>query len=131
MPEPDRTRLTRVLAELATAVAADGGAALYLDDGDGALSLAASSATGSSRKGWHERLLRRRDEGRVLMVPVPDGSNGMIVLERSGSADFTRDDRALASLYARQLTDGVPAQSALRRTDGATSSWRSSASPPS
>ncbi|CAN5614413.1 hypothetical protein BH23CHL7_BH23CHL7_07780 [soil metagenome] len=114
MPEPDRIRLTKVLAELARAVAADGGAALYLDDGDGALRLAASSTASSSRKGWHERLLRRRGEGRVLMVPVHDGSNGMIVLERSGSADFTRDDRALASLYARQLTDGVPAQSALR-----------------
>jgi diguanylate cyclase (GGDEF)-like protein len=113
---PESVRLAKVLAELATAVAADGGAALYLDDGDGALSLAATSGPASAGRSWSSRLLRRSPDSRVLVAPLPDWSGGVIVLERAGSADFTRDDRALVNLYARQLTDELPAAAAFRQS---------------
>ena len=113
---PESVRLTKVLAELATAVAADGGAALYVDDGDGALTLAATSGPAAAGRGWHSRLLRRSPDSRVLVTPLPDRSGGVIVLERTGSADFTRDDRALVNLYARQLTDELPAAATFRQS---------------
>jgi diguanylate cyclase (GGDEF)-like protein len=49
-------------------------------------------------------------------VPVPDANGGMVVLERSGSTEFTRDDRALANLYARQLADEVSVGQVFRRS---------------
>jgi diguanylate cyclase (GGDEF)-like protein len=118
MGEPDRVRLTRVLTELQAAIAADRGAALYLDDGDAALTLAASAgALTNAPPPWHRRLFHRdNNEGRLLMVPVPDAGGGVIVLERSTGSDFTRDDRALANLYARQLADEVTVGAVYRRS---------------
>jgi diguanylate cyclase (GGDEF)-like protein len=88
-------------------VAADAGAALYLDDGDGALTLVASTQPTAQSSRWMRLLRREGGEGPTLIVPVPDAAGGMLVLERSGRNDFTREDRALAGLYARQLTDQV------------------------
>jgi hypothetical protein len=73
---PESVRLAKVLAELATAVAADGGAALYLDDGDCALSLAATSGPASAGRSWSSRLLRRSPDSRVLVAPLPEQEGG-------------------------------------------------------
>ena len=56
MPEAARVQLSGVLSELCQAVGADGGASLYLDDGDGTLQLAATSDGEQGRTGFFERL---------------------------------------------------------------------------
>jgi diguanylate cyclase (GGDEF)-like protein len=102
----------RVLQELATAVGADAGASLYLDDGDGELVLAASIDVAAPRRPRWPRIGRKQLAGRTLVMPLPDESGGMVVLERSTTAAFTRDDRALVKLYVRQLVDEIVASSA-------------------
>ncbi len=107
MAEAELRRLRGVLDELARAVAADDGAALYLDDGDGLLNLAVSTSNSS---GYANNLLDRirgRAEGRggkTLTISLPQ-ANGFMILARKSGADFTQQDRTVARLYARQLTD--------------------------
>jgi diguanylate cyclase (GGDEF)-like protein len=116
---PDRLR--RLLADLCVAVAADGGAALFLDDGDDALHLVAEApATGRARTPIWSRLLRGQspDVDNTLMLVVPDVTGGVLLLARTTATPFTSDDRAVARLYARQAaeqvtTDGLQPRSTL------------------
>jgi diguanylate cyclase (GGDEF)-like protein len=101
-------RLERLLGELASAVAADAGAALYLDDGDGTLQLVAQTKNGNrSLLGRFRRRTPDDDRGSTLLVAVPDVRGGLLALERRSRDEFTMDDRALARLYARQLAEQV------------------------
>jgi diguanylate cyclase (GGDEF)-like protein len=110
--------ITRVLGELAQAAAADAGARLYAEDGEGTLQLVASDAIQlpASRLGRlvgrSGRTEEREDFGRTLLVRVPDEHRSVIVLARRGDEDFTAEDRAVARLYARQLADQVAIPSA-------------------
>jgi diguanylate cyclase (GGDEF)-like protein len=116
---PDR--LSRLLHELCASVAADGGAALYMDDGDDTLQLVATSGPAPSRldPSW-ERVLRRRPSGQrdgaTLMLAVPDLTGGVLLLARRGNEPFSSDDRAVARLYARQLAHRVTADGSQTRS---------------
>src|SRR5687767_1494897 len=84
-----REQLVEALDELAHAVAADGGAALYLDDGDGTLSLAAAAGNGAAKPPGLVSRLRGggTDESRNLALNVPGDRPGVVVLaRRSGGA---------------------------------------------
>ena len=103
---PDQ--LERLLHDLVSAVAADGGAGLYLDDGEGMLQLVAhTQARSQAVPGRWRRTRPVPDRGRTLLVAVPDVRGGVLVLEREGRAEFTNDDHAVARLYARQLAQRV------------------------
>ena len=97
-----------VLNDLCQAVGADAGGTLYLDDGDGTLLLAASSATaGVGLAGVVRRLTGgagKRDR-RTLVLPIGGAGDGVAVLKRKTGAEFTQQDRAVARLYARRFTD--------------------------
>jgi diguanylate cyclase (GGDEF)-like protein len=113
MAEPRQRELAAILEELCQAVAADGGAALYLDDGDGALQRVASSGAGGARP---PKLLDQfRDDGpdkRSLGLSIPGSTPGVVVLSRKAGGNFTQQDRAVARLYVRRLSDGAGAASA-------------------
>jgi diguanylate cyclase (GGDEF)-like protein len=104
-------RLERLLAELAAAVDADRGAALFLDAGEGAMELVAESGPRQRGRARLPTLLRRPDqrqpEATVELIVLPDVRSGVVVLERGRAEPFTAEDRAVARLYARQLADGV------------------------
>lgn len=110
---PRKERLTRVLSELAEAAAADGGALLYADDGDGTLQLVASDGVSHARRLGRligrpaRRTAERREGGRTLLVRVPDAHHSLIVLARKRDEDFSPEDRAVARVYARQLAEQV------------------------
>jgi diguanylate cyclase (GGDEF)-like protein len=110
MAEAKRDALAGVLQELCHAVAADGGAALYLDDGEGALQRVATAGAGGTRP---PRLLDRlRDEShdrRTLVLSVPGTPTGVVVVNRRTGGNFTQQDRAVARLFVRRLADGAPA----------------------
>lgn len=114
MADGERAQLTAILAELCQAVAADGGAALYLDDAQGTLQLAASTISDRGRQRGLLKLLRSRldDDGRTLVVPLSGSSGGVIVLSRRTGAEFTQQDRAVARLYARRFSDDSVASGA-------------------
>ena len=103
-------RLERLLEELSSAIDADAGAGLYLDDGDGRLEQVAQSS-GSSRRAFRlPRIVLRPGSdraGSVEFISIPDVRGGFIVLERGRAEPFSSDDRAVARLYARQLADQV------------------------
>jgi diguanylate cyclase (GGDEF)-like protein len=106
---------SRVLSELCQAVAAQSGV-LLLADADGALQPIATfgrppGAAGQSQNPLGRILRREGDADRRLIVPVPDAGGGVLVLERIGRDDFSRDDLALARVYARQMADNVVAGS--------------------
>jgi diguanylate cyclase (GGDEF)-like protein len=107
MVEARRKAIARVLDELCHSVAADGGAALYLDDGDGALQRVATSGCGGLRP---PRLLDQlRDEGhdpKTLVLTVPGTPTGVMVLSRKIGGNFTQQDRAVARVYVRRLVEG-------------------------
>src|SRR4051794_24127910 len=108
MPDAERSRLASVLDELCHAVGADSGGALYLDDGDGTLQLAASSGVDKAHAGFFDRLRgKNKDEsdGRTLILRLGGSSGGMAILTRSSGGGFTQQDRAVARLYARRFTD--------------------------
>jgi len=110
VPDTERSRLASILAELCQAVGADGGGAVYLDDGDGTLQLAASTEPERSA-GMVERLIGRSLEtaGAELVLRLGGngtGGGGMAVLRRRSKVEFTQQDRAVGRLYARRLSDG-------------------------
>ena len=113
MAETRHRELASVLGELCQAVAADGGAALYLDDGEGALQRVAISGAGGGRP---PRLLDQfRDEShdkRSLVLSIPGSAPGVVVVSRKTGGNFTQQDRAVARLYVRRLSDGAGAASA-------------------
>src|SRR4051794_6564896 len=119
MPDTERSRLNAVLAELCQAVGADGGGAVYLDDGDGTLQLAATSS--SERSGSIINRLKSlgswEDTGKTLIMRLGGTSGGMVVLNRKGSGEFTQQDRAVARLYAWRFTDeGIVDQSPIGKS---------------
>ena len=101
--------LTRTLSELCQAVGAQSGV-LLLADADGALRPMATIGRPPGVANPLTRILRREgDAERQLIVAVPDASGGSVVLERVGRQDFSRDEIALARLYARQFATNVVA----------------------
>src|SRR3954454_13022530 len=120
VPDAERSRLAEVLAEMCQAVGADGGGALDLDDGDGTLQLAATTATDKSKRGFFDRLLKKSsetDDGRTLILRLGGASGGVAVLNRRGQNEFTQQDRAVARLYLRRVTnDGVVETSPLGKS---------------
>lgn len=102
--------IERLLETIVAATGADGGAELFLDDGEGALQSVARTEPASSR--WHG--LRRRkpvgsDAGASLMMSVPDVHGGVLVLRRQRNEEFSFADCALARVYVRQLARDVTA----------------------
>ncbi len=119
MPDPERSRLALALTELCQAVGADAGGALFLEDGDGTLHLAATSNVENSRSGFFDKLRARADEkdGRTLMFRLGGATGGMVVLHRRHGGGFTQQDRAVARLYARRFTDeGVVGNSPIAKS---------------
>lgn len=110
MVEDRVNELAGVLQELCQAVAADGGAALYLDDGEGALQRVATAGAGGTKP---PRLLDHlRDEShdkRSLVLSLPGSPAGVIVLGRRAGGNFTQQDRAVARLYIHRLSAGAGA----------------------
>ena len=103
--------LTRTLSELCQAVGAQS-AILLLADSDGALRPMATigrppGVAGQGVSPLTRNLRREGDSERQLIVAVPDAKGGMIVLERVGRQDFSRDEVALARMYARQFATDV------------------------
>ncbi len=108
MPEVDRARITTALEALCAAVDADGGAALYVGDGDGVLHLAASIGHGKRRPpGLMQRLRRGSAEpdANTLILSVPGSAGSVVVLARRGGGGFTQQDRTVARLYIRGLAE--------------------------
>lgn len=112
MAEARQRAVTATLEELCAAVAADGGASLYFDDGEGTLQRVATSGGGGRRP---PRLLDQlRDEGkdpRSLVLTMTGSPAGLIVLSRLSGGSFTQQDRAVARLYVRRLAEGAGAGS--------------------
>ena len=116
MPDAERTQLTCVLAELCQAVGADGGGALYLDDGDGTLQLAAvepsqttaADRAGCARDGDWER--RRQDAdpapGRRSRVAWP--SSTAAAADRVHPAGSCGGAALRAALRGRGVVDAAP-----------------------
>jgi diguanylate cyclase (GGDEF)-like protein len=105
--------LTRTLSELCQAVGAQS-AMLLLADADGALRPMATigrppGVAGAGGNALTRILRREGDSERQLIVAVPDASGGTVVLERVGREDFSRDEIALARIYARQFATNVVA----------------------
>jgi diguanylate cyclase (GGDEF)-like protein len=110
MAEPHRVRLHEQLARLAGDVGADGGASLYLDDGDGVLEQVASTLPPKVEPRGLLRRLRGVGGGRCgtsLLLSVPDKDGGVLLLERTSADQFSHEDRAVARLHARRLVDEV------------------------
>ena len=108
MPDQRRATLAAVLDELCQAVGADAGGTLYLDDGDGTLTVAASSGNaGAGLAGVMRRLngAPGKRGRRTLVLPIGGAGDGVAVLKRKTGAEFTQQDRAVARLYARRFTD--------------------------
>src|SRR4051812_40124239 len=108
VPDAERSDLAAVLTELCEAVGADGGGALYLDDCDGTLQLAATTAAPKNRATFLDRLLTRSDrsdDGRTLILRLAGGCGGLAVLTRRGAGGFTQQDQAVARLYMRRFGD--------------------------
>lgn len=103
-----RQPVAGTLDELCHAVAADGGAALYMDDGEGALQRVTATGAGGMRPA---RLLEQlRDENhdqRSLVLTVPGTPAGVVVLARKSGGNFTQQDRAVARLWVRRLAEGA------------------------
>ncbi len=114
------------LQRLALAVAADRGAHLYFDRGDGVLELIASVRDGRLSKLSHRtpgaghevapsRLPRwltawradPRPAGAVARLALPDERGGLLILERNRREPFNDEDLALARVQARQLVQHV------------------------
>jgi len=105
----DQNGLNAVLDELCRAVGADGGASLYLADGDGVLQQAATTlGADAGATGLLQRMLGRgtaKSGQRTLVLSLPDSAAGMVVLARRGGNDFTQQDSTVARLYLRRLSD--------------------------
>jgi len=114
---PGRANLAALAAEMRAVLAADAGVAVYLDDGEGALRLAYGDGTigrrlearGSGRPGLDLSLDigRAGPPGATLIVPVPDIGGGFVAFGRSRHHAFSRDDRAVARVYARRLASRI------------------------
>ena len=108
MAESRQKVVAGVLDELCQAVAADGGAALYLDDGEGALQRIAAIGGGGVRPPrLLDHLRDTSNDQRSLMLAVPGSPAGVVVLSRKSGGNFTQQDRAVARLFVRRLAEGT------------------------
>jgi diguanylate cyclase (GGDEF)-like protein len=112
--------LASSLEDLRNAVDADGGAALYVDDGDGALRLEASVGNVAVTPSSLIRRMRGNGKGKGhangkgdvnsepygpdLVLKTPDGTS-VVVLARRNGKDFSQQDRTVAILYLRRFAD--------------------------
>ena len=96
------------MAELCQAVGADSGA-LLLDSGDGTLQQAATAGSDGARhaNGLLRRFaaLRGDDDQRTLLLRLDGAPGGVAVLYRRSGSGFTQQDRAVARLFARRLSE--------------------------
>ncbi|MEP7360632.1 MAG: diguanylate cyclase [Chloroflexota bacterium] len=107
MVERRQDVIAGALDELCRAVAADAGASLYLDDGDGALQRVAAIGSGGIRPPRLVDYLRDENhEQRSLALAVPGTPSGVLVVSRKTGANFTQQDRAVARLHVRRLAQG-------------------------
>jgi diguanylate cyclase (GGDEF)-like protein len=101
--------LVGVLQELCHTIAADAGAALYLDDGEGALQrVATAGAGGALAPRLLDQLRDEKHDRRTLVLSVPGTPSGVVVLSRRTGGNFTQQDRAVARLFVRRLAEGAP-----------------------
>jgi diguanylate cyclase (GGDEF)-like protein len=97
-----------VLDELCQSLAADGGAALYLDDGDGALQRVAFVGGGGVKPPRLLDLLRDEShDQKTLVMAVPGRPGGVLIISRRSGGNFTQQDRAVARLCVRRLAEGA------------------------
>lgn len=105
MPETEASKVTGALKELCEAVGADGGAALYLDDGEGTLHLEGSVGHAQGRPpGLIRRLRGNARQDHMLILRTSDG-RGVVVVARRGGPEFTQRDRTLAGIYVRRFAE--------------------------
>jgi diguanylate cyclase (GGDEF)-like protein len=137
--------IARLLDELARAVAADAGLGLFLADTEDTLALVAAHPVDlperSGRSSWlsravgrpatnrrHARLRDSRggddDPREQLMMVLPDGRGGLLVLGRRDGEPFSAQDRAIARLYARQLAVELTGMAVERGVGPAGPAWR-------
>ncbi|MET0772193.1 MAG: diguanylate cyclase [Candidatus Limnocylindrales bacterium] len=140
MNHPD---IARLLDELARAVAADAGLGLFLADTEDALGLVAthpvdahersggswlSRAVGRPAVGRRPRLGLQRggddDPREQLLMVIPDGRGGVLVMGRRDGEPFSAQDRAIARLYARQLAVELTGTAVERAVGPAGPAWR-------
>src|SRR5688572_14985248 len=94
MADATQKALGAVLEELCQAVAADGGASLYLDDGEGSLELVAfTGACGRRPPTLLDRLWDESHDKRSLVLSIPGATPGVVVLCRKTGGSFTQQDR--------------------------------------
>lgn len=106
MPEVGRPRLTAILVELCQAIAADGGAMLYLDDGEGTLQLAASCEPDRHQsRSLVGRLVAFGGHNESLILRLPGSPSGIVVVNRRSGGEFTQQDHAVARLYVRRFSE--------------------------
>ena len=147
----NRPEIARLLDELARAVAADAGLGLFLADTEDTLGLvAAHQADAPVRPGgsparpggsWLTRVVGRPAVGRrhpllgaarapdddpreQLMMAIPDGRGGLLVMGRRHGEPFSAQDRAIARLYARQLAVELTGMAVDRAAGPAGPAWR-------
>jgi diguanylate cyclase (GGDEF)-like protein len=139
--------VARLLDELARAVAADAGVGLFLADTEDTLRLAAvhpEAAQPAAGGSWLSRVVGRPAAGRPttgpgrlglgrsegdtpreqLMMVIPDGRSGMLVMGRRRGEPFGAQDRAIARLYARQLAVELTGMAVDRPVGPADPAWR-------
>lgn len=133
----------RLLDELARAVAADAGVGLFLADTEDTLDLVASHPrdTGTRSPGsWLTRVVGRPVAGRrsmrpgpgredddpleQLMMVIPDGQGGVLVLGRRHGDPFGPEDRAMARVYARRLAVELTGHAVDRAVGPTGPAWR-------
>ncbi len=112
MADTERARLDGVMDELCAAVGADAGGTLFVDAGDGTLQTAAvAGSAGSGRARQQSGLMRRLvghgadDDQRTLVLRLDGVPAGVVVLSRRSGSGFTQQDRAVARLFARRLSE--------------------------
>ncbi len=135
--------VARLLDELARAVAADAGVGLFLPDTEDTLNLVAMhphDPGAAPRASWLTRVVGRRlagrrpsrrgpghddgDPGEQLMMVIPDGQGGLLVMGRRDGEPFGAQDRAIARLYARQLAVELTGRAVDRAVGPAGPAWR-------
>ncbi|MEZ4597882.1 MAG: GAF domain-containing protein [Chloroflexota bacterium] len=140
MSDPE---IARLLDELARAIAADAGVGLFLADSEDALRLVASHPGGppeAPHGAWLNRVVGRTAGGRgagrpggaraedpeeQLIMAIPDGQGGVLVMGRTRGEPFGAQDRALARLYARQVAVELTGHAVDRSVGPAGPAWRS------
>jgi diguanylate cyclase (GGDEF)-like protein len=117
----DEAPVASLLAQIQAATGADRGVGLFLDSGDGSLARVAQAGPRQSprarltprpRLSWQPDGSAFDRDGQIELVVVPGQRAGLLALERAGGRPFSPEDRSVARLLARQLSEvatvGVP-----------------------